>query len=250
MADAKARRYELYYWPTIQGRGEFIRLALEEAGADYIDVARLPDEQGGGEDNIESILEVRRRGPRPFALPAIKLGDTVLSQTGAILHWLGPRLNLAPPDEDGRAWALELALTVADLVTEAHDAHHPIASGLYYEEQREEARRRAADVVDNRIPRFLAHFEAALAENPDGSDHLIGDRLTYPDLSLFQLVAGLQYAFPRAMKRLSGKFPLCLALHHRVAARPRIAAYLASPRRIPFNEMGIFRHYDELDAGR
>ncbi len=248
MADAKPERYELYYWPTIQGRGEFIRLALEEAGADYVDVGRLPDDEGGGEDTIESVLEDRRRGPRPFALPAIKLGDLVLSQTGAILHWLAPRLNLAPPDEDGRAWALELALTVADIVTEAHDAHHPIGSGLYYEDQRDEARRRAEDVVKHRIPKFLAHFEAALAENPDGSDYLIGKRLTYPDLSLFQLVSGLQYAFPRAMKKLGGDYPLCLALHKRVAARPRIAAYLASPRRIPFNEMGIFRHYDELDA--
>ncbi len=248
MADAKARPYELYYWPTIQGRGEFIRLALEEAGADYVDVGRLPEEQGGGEDTIASILEERRRGPRPFALPAIKHGDTVLSQTGAILHWLGPRLDLAPPDEDGRAWALELALTVADMVTEAHDAHHPIASGLYYEDQRDEARRRAADVVKNRIPKFLAHFESALEENPDGTDYLIGDRLTYPDLSLFQLISGLEYAFPRAMKELRGEYPLCMALHGRVAARPRIAAYLASARRIPFNEMGIFRHYDELDA--
>jgi len=248
MADAKPERYELYYWPTIQGRGEFVRLALEEAGAEYVDVGRLSGKEGGGEDSIQGILEERRRGPRPFALPALKLGDTVLSQTGAILHWLGPRLGLAPPDEDGRAWTLELALTVADLVTEAHDAHHPIASGLYYEDQREEARRRAADVVASRIPRFMAHFEAALHENPAGSDYLVGDELTYADLSLFQLVSGLEYAFPRAMKVLSSEYPLCLALQARVAGRPRIAAYLASPRRIPFNEMGIFRHYDELDA--
>ncbi len=248
MADAKPERYELYYWPTIQGRGEFVRLALEEAGADYVDVGRLPEKEGGGEETIERILEEKRRGPRPFALPAIALGDFVLSQTGAILHWLGPRLDLAPPDEEGRAWALELQLTIADIVTEAHDAHHPIASGLYYEDQRDEARRRAKDVVDSRVPSFLDHLEAALRENPAGSDYLVGDKLTYADLSLFQLVSGLEYAFPRAMKKLAGQIPLCLAMKKRVEARPRIAAYLASPRRIPFNEMGIFRHYDELDA--
>jgi len=240
-------RYELYYWSEIQGRGEFIRLAFEEAGVPYVDVARLPESKGGGDAAIEGILGDRRSGPRPFAPPTLVVGDFVLSQTAAILHWVAPRLRLAPDGEDARAWALELQLTIADVVTEAHDSHHPIAAGLYYEDQRDEARRRAEDVVKNRLPKFLGHFEAALHENPGGSDKLVGDRLTYVDLSLFQLIEGLRYAFPRAMKRLAGDFPLCIALHDSVAARPRIAAYLASPRRIPFNEMGIFRHYDELD---
>jgi glutathione S-transferase len=249
MADEKSERYELYYWPTIQGRGEFVRLAFEEAGVPYIDVGRLPEDEGGGEDTIERVLEQKQRGPRPFALPALMVGDFVLSQTAAILDWLAPRVGLAPNDAEGRAWALELQLTIADLVTEAHDSHHPIGSGLYYEDQRKEATRRSEDVVKNRLPKFLSHFEAALRENPAGSDHLVGDRLTYVDLSLFQLMSGLDYQFPRAMKRLEKSTPLSRALQRRVAARPRIAAYLASPRRIPFNQMGIFRHYPELDPG-
>jgi glutathione S-transferase len=243
-----AERYELYYWPTIQGRGEFIRLAFEEAGVPYVDVGRLSEEEGGGEDAIERVLEEKRRGPRPFALPALMVGDFVLSQTAAILDWLAPRLGLAPAGDESRSWALELQLTIADIVTEVHDSHHPIASGLYYEDQRDEARRRSEDVLDSRLPKFLDHFEAALSENPAGNDYLIGARLSYVDLSLFQLLSGLDYAFPKAMKRLDRRIPLSRALQRRVAARPRIAAYLASPRRIPFNQMGIFRHYPELDA--
>ncbi|HKE18543.1 MAG TPA: glutathione S-transferase [Kofleriaceae bacterium] len=247
MADARGERYELYYWPTIQGRGEFVRLAFEEAGVPYVDVGRMPEDQGGGEDAVMRALEEKMRGPRPFALPALVVGEFVLSQTAAILHWLAPRIGLAPDDEDGRAWALELQLTIADAVTEVHDSHHPIASGLYYEDQRPEARRRSQDVLKRRLPKFLAHFESALRENPAGSDHLVGDRLTYVDLSLFQFLSGLDYAFPRAMKHLASRVPLSVAVQRRVAARPRIAAYLASPRRIPFNQDGIFRHYPELD---
>jgi glutathione S-transferase len=248
MAKAASERYELYYWSGIQGRGEFVRLAFEEAGVPYVDVARLPEEEGGGDEAIERLLEKKRNGPRPFAVPALMVGDMVLSQTGAILDWLAPRLGLAPEGEEGRAWALEIQLTIADAVTEVHDTHHPIAAGLYYEDQREESRRRASDFLRRRLPRFLGHFEAALRENPAGTDHVIGDQLTYVDLSLFQFLAGLDYAFPRAMRRQDSRIPLSRALARRVAARPRIAAYLASPRRIPFNQDGIFRHYDELDA--
>lgn len=243
-----AERYELYYWSNIQGRGEFIRLAFEEAGVDYVDVARTPGSDGGGDDAVARLLEEKRRGPRPFAPPILVVGDMVLSQTAAILAWLAPRLGLEPDGEEGRAWALELQLTVADAVTEVHDSHHPIASQLYYEDQRAEAKKRARDVVKSRLPKFLGHFEAALAENPAGSDYLVGDRLSYVDLSLFQLVSGLEYAFPRAMKRLTPTIPRSIALAGRVAARPRIQAYLASPRRIPFNQQGIFRHYAELDG--
>lgn len=242
-------RYELYYWSNIQGRGEFVRLAFEEAGVPYVDVARLPEDQGGGDDAVERLIEEKRRGPRPFAAPILVVGDFVLSQTAAILDWLAPRIGLAPDGADERSWALELQLTIADAVTEVHDSHHPIASSLYYEDQQAEAARRAADVVEHRVPKFLAHFEAALAENPDGKEYLVGARMTYVDLSLFQLLSGLDHAFPRGMKRLARDIPLSLALRDRVAARPRIAAYLASPRRIPFNQMGIFRHYPELDAG-
>lgn len=243
--------YELYYWPTIQGRGEFVRLAFEEAGVPYVDVARLPAGEDGedGEDAIERLLQDNRRGPRPFAVPALLIdGQVVLSQTAAILHWLAPRLGLAPDGAEEQAWALALQLTIADALTEVHDAHHPIGGGLYYEQQKAEAARRAADFVATRLPKFLDHFEDALRENPaGGAEHLVGSRLSYVDLSLFQLLSGLDYAFPRAMARLAPTIPLSLALRDRVAARPRIAAYLASPRRIPFNQDGIFRHYRELD---
>ena len=73
-------------------------------------------------------------------------------------------------------------------------------------------------------------------------------KLTYADLSLFQMLEGLRYAFPNAMKRQEKKMPRALALLERVARRPRIAAYFASKRRIPFNEQGIFRYYKELDG--
>ena len=237
-------RYELYYWPEIQGRGEFIRLALEEAAADYVDVARLPGNRGNA---FERILEDAADGRTPFALPALKAGKLVISQTANILQFLGPRLGLVPKAEAARLWAHQLQLTIADLVGEAHDTHHPIASGLYYEEQKPEALRRAADFRAQRLPKFLGYFERLLGINPAGDRHLVGRSLSYVDLSLFQVVAGLDYAFPRTMARMRPRHPLLAALHRRVAERPRIAAYLASERRIPFNEYGIFRHYPELD---
>lgn len=238
-------RYELYYWPGIQGRGEFIRLALEEAAADYVDVARLPGKRGAVFDRT---LEDADDGRTPFALPALKAGKLVIGQTANILHYLGPRLGLVPKAEAARLWANQLQLTIADLVGEAHDTHHPIASSLYYHQQKREALRRAADFREGRLPKFLAYFERVLATNPSGDRHAVGRSLTYVDLSLFQMMAGLDYAFPRTMTRLRRKNPRLVALHQRVAARPRIAAYLASMRRIPFNEYGIFRHYPELDC--
>jgi glutathione S-transferase len=237
-------RYELYYWPEIQGRGEFIRLALEEGGADYVDVARLPGSKGGA---VEHILEDAVDGRTPFALPVLRAGKLVIAQTANILQFLGPRLGLVPKAEAARLWAHQLQLTLADLVGEAHDAHHPIASGLYYEEQKPEALRRAADFRAQRLPKFLGYFEDLLRSNPAGDRHLVGRALSYVDLSLFQVIAGLDYAFPRTMARMRPRHPRLAALHRRVAERPRIAAYLASERRIPFNEYDIFRHYPELD---
>jgi glutathione S-transferase len=241
-------RYELYYWPSIQGRGEFVRLVLEEAGADYVDVARMPEEQGGGISAMMRFLEDETVAHPPFAPPFLKAGRLIIGQTANILMYLGARHNLAPANQAGRLWANQLQLTVADLVAEVHDTHHPIASNLYYEDQRKEAKRRAADFLKARAPKFLGYFEEVLAQNRAGKGYLIGARLSYPDLSLFQIVEGLRYAFPRAMTRLEKKYPQTIALHDKVAARPRIAAYLASERRIPFNEEGIFRHYKELDA--
>ncbi|AWN46621.1 glutathione S-transferase [Methylobacterium terrae] len=233
--------YELHYWPAIQGRGEFVRLALEEAGADYVDVAR--------EDGIDGMMAGLDRPPHPpFAPPYLRDGDLVIGQTAAILLHLGPRLGLVAESEADRIWTHQIQLTIADAVAEAHDSHHPIASGLYYEEQRPEAARRARDFRENRIPKFLGWLERVLATNPAGPRHLVGDRLSYADLSLFQLVEGLAYAFPLATERALAATPKVVALHRLVAARPRINAYLASERRIPFDEDGIFRRYPELDG--
>ena len=237
-------RYELYYHPTVQGRGEFVRLALEEAGADYVDVARRKG--NAGVPAMMKIIEDKRSTRPPFAPPFVKVGKLIVAQTANILFFLGPRLNLSPRDEAGRLWAHQLQLTITDLVVEIHDSHHPITSWLYFEEQRAAARRRTKDFWRYRVPKFLGYFERILKKN--GGRFLVGRRLTYVDLSIFQIIEGLRYAFPKRMKRFEKKVPGLVALHDRVAARPRIKAYLASPRRIAFSQWGIYRYYKELDA--
>lgn len=224
-------KYELFYWPEIQGRGEFVRLALEDAGASYLDVARDPKQKGR--------LARELAASHVFAPPFLRAGKLVLSQTANILSYLGPRLGLAPSSEPARARLHQEQLTIMDFVAEVHDTHHPIASSLYYEDQQVEAKRRAESFRRERLPKFLGYFEAGVAPRR---------RITYVDLSLFQMVAGLRYAFPRAMKRLERRHPKLVALHERVSARPRLADYLASERRLPFNQAGIFRHYPELDG--
>ena len=236
-------RYLLYYWPTIQGRGEFVRLALEEAGAGYVDVAR---EGKSGVAAMMKIIDDRRGARPPFAPPILKAGKLVIAQTANILFYLGPHLHLAPRDEAGRLWAHQLQLTVTDLVAEIHDTHHPISSWLYYEQQKPEAARRTKVFWRHRVPKFLNYFERVLANN--GGKYLVGGRLSYVDLSLFQIVEGLRYAFPKRMKRFEKKIPGVVALHDRVARRPRIKAYLASKRRIPFSQSGIYRYFKELDG--
>ena len=231
--------YQLFYWTGIQGRGEFVRLALEDAGASYDDVARAQ-----GDDAIVQYLDGVHDGPLPFAPPFLKAGRLLIAQTANILHYLGPPLGLAPQSESRRLYAHQLQLTIADLVAEVHDSHHPIASGLYYEDQRSEARRRATDLRETRLPKYLDYFEQVLERG--GGHHALREH-SYVDLSLFQLISGLEYAFPRAMQRIAHELPLLHSLKLRVAQRPRIADYLASPRRLPFNESGIFRHYPELD---
>ena len=236
-----AHHYELFYWPSIQGRGEFVRLALEEAGVDYVDVAR----GDGGVDQLMAALEV---GDHPaFAPPFLKAGEQTIGQVANILLYLGEQHGLAPRTEPDRLRVHQPQLTIADLVTETHDTHHPIASMLYYEDQKAEAARRAADFVQTRIPKFMGYFARQLAE-PAPRDYLLGEHVSYADLSLFQVIEGLRYAFPKAMQKVEREHPQLTALRDRVAARPNIAAYLASPRRIPFNQDGIFRHYPELDA--
>jgi glutathione S-transferase len=240
--------YELYYWPSIQGRGEFVRLTLEQAGARYLDVAREPGKRAGVAA-LMLLLNGRHVRRPPFAPPFLKAGRLVIGQTANILQYLGPRHGLVPKDAAGRRWVHELQLTIADFVVEIHDTHHPVASGLYYEEQKKEARRRAADFLQNRAPKYLGYFERALGTGARGQWYLTGAKPAYADLSLFQIMAGLSYAFPRATAKSARKYRRLFALHARVQELPRIAAYLASPRRIPFNNEGIFRHYPELDAG-
>lgn len=234
-------RYELYYWPEIQGRGEFVRLALEEAGADYLDVAR----GRGGTEKMIRLMEGGALKTPSFAPPFLKAGRLWIGQTANILLYLGGRHGLAPKADAGRLWVHQLQLTLADFLAEIHDTHHPLGANLYYEDQKPEARRRAGDFRASRAPKFFGWLERVLEAG--GGPWLTGRRLTYADLSLFQTVEGLRYAFPRTMARLGKRHARVMGLHARVAARPRIAAYLASPRRIPFNEMGIFRRYPELD---
>ena len=232
-------RYELHYWPEIQGRGEFVRLALEEGGADYLDVAR----RRGGTDAMMKYLGDAVAARPPYAPPILRAGKLVIAQTALILYYLAPRLGLGPRGEAGRLWAHQLQLTITDFVKEIHDTHHPISNGLYYEEQRREARKYTTEFWRRRVPKYLGYFERALGRGP----YVFGRKLSYVDLSLFQIVDGLRYAFPRRMKREATTFPKLAALHDLVMERSRIAAYLNSERRIAFNEWGIFRHYNELD---
>ncbi len=232
--------YQLYYWPTIQGRGEFVRLALEEAQADYVDVARQ-------KNGTRALMKMLEDASEPsFAPPFLVAGEQTVGQVANILLFLGARHALAPRALAGRLWINQLQLTIADLVAEAHDTHHPIASSLYYEDQKKEAKRRSADFLAARVPKFFDYFEGVLAEAGRGG-YFTGARVSYADLSMFQVIAGLRYAFPLSMARIEAGYPRLLALHDQVAARPNIAAYLASKRRIPFNQDGIFRHYPELD---
>lgn len=237
--------YELHYWPTIQGRGEFVRLALEDAGARYRDVARGAKVEGGGEPAL--MARMGKADRPPFAPPFLVDGDQVIGQTANILLHLGPALNLAPEDETDRLWVNQMQLTIADLVAEAHDTHHPIDLGAYYEDQKAEAKARAEAFRKHRIPKYLGWFETLLDAHGDDA-WLMGGAVTYADLSLFQVVEGLGYAFPKAMGKAARKLPKVMALADRVRVRPNIAAYLASPRRIAFNQEGIFRHYPELDG--
>lgn len=232
--------YELFYWGGIPGRGEFVRLALEYAGADYREMNR--------EGSVADLLTDPEIITPSFAPPYLRDGDVVIGQTAAILHYLGPRLGLAPDDEASRNWMLQIQLTIADMVAEAHDVHHPVGMGSYYEDQKPESKRRAEEFRADRIPKFLAWFARVLDRNPDGPQHLFGGSVSYVELSLFHLMRGLQYAFPKAMARMADRHAAVFALADSLEGDPKLAAYLKSERRLPFNENGIFRHYPELDA--
>jgi glutathione S-transferase len=234
-------RYQLYYWPQLQGRGEFVRLALEDAGAEYEDVARQPD----GMDRMMAIMRARDEKRPPYAPPFLKAGRITIAQVANILFYLGADLKLAPSDEAGRLWLNQLQLTVTDFVKEIHDTHHPLGSSLYYEDAKPEAKRYTQNFLKERAPKYLGYFETVLTRS--GGPWLLGRKFTYADLSMFQLIEGLRYAFPSSMRSIERKVPGLVGVHDRVGERKRIAAYLTSDRRITFNETGIFRRYPELD---
>jgi glutathione S-transferase len=243
-------RYELYYWPQIPGRGEFVRLVFEDAGAPYTDVARLPAEQGGGIPAMMAVMKGGSPGLVPLAPPFLKIGELVIAQTANICLFLARRFGMVPGDETRQAEAMQLQMTVADFVAEVHDTHHPVATGAYYEDQKPEAHKRAAQFLDTRMPKFLGYFERILAVQATRGPgrFVLGEAISCVDLSLFHIVAGLRYAFPNGFAAFASHAPHLIELHDRVADRPNIAAYLASERRLPFNQHGIFRHYPELDA--
>jgi glutathione S-transferase len=237
-------RYTLIYWDGIQGRGEFVRLLFEDAGVPYVDLARRPEAEGGGNAAVVRRLRAAEGFPA-LAPPILEVDGLVLAQTASICRFLAPRLGLVPGDEAARQHADQLMLTIADLVSEVHETHHPVAVSLYYEDQKDAALLRARYFREERLGKYLRYFERVLQQQ--GGEHLLGVH-TYVDLALFQLLAGLEYAFPRAVRALRAETPGIFALAERVRVRPRIATYLASPRRLAFNEHGIFRRYPELDA--
>ncbi|KAI5117249.1 hypothetical protein M0805_006412 [Coniferiporia weirii] len=241
-AKKKARtdeKYQLYYWPGIPGRGEPIRLAFEEAGVEYEDVAYTR--------GVSAVTELLGGG-KHFAPPILRHGDIEISQLPNIMLYLGPKLKLVPESEAGRLRVNQLFLTAMDCQNEAHDTHHPISVGAYYEDQKDAALERAKDFRENRVPKFFKYFESVLESNKESEgEWLVGDSLTYADLGLTFLVEGLLFAFPRGVANLYSKFPKVFSVHQRVKVRARIKAYYESDRRQTFSN-GIYRHYPELDA--
>ena len=240
--------YEFFYWPEIQGRGEFVRLALEDAGTAYVDVARGPESEGRGVPAMLAVMHGKGTSHVPFAPPFLRDGSVIVSHTAAILLYLGGRIGLAPTDQDGRFWTHQIQLTITDIVKEVYNSHHPIDEDKWFHEQKDEAIARAEVFRRDRMPKFLGWFEQILETNPAGANHLVGGAASYADLSLFQLIEGLRFAFPLACERELAKLPRVTALHKAVAERPRLKPYLASERRVPFKETGIFRRYPELDG--
>lgn len=237
--------YQLVYWPTLPGRGEYIRLLFEVTSTPYVELARRPSESGGGVATILHYMKGDAPGLPPLAPPILVHGEVVLAQVANICLYLAPRLGLVPDGERARVEANQLQLTIADLVAEAHDTHHPVAKAKYYEDQMPEARMYAQGFVTHRLGKFLGYFERVLSFR--GTGHLVGDALSYVDVSLAHTVDGLTFAFPRAMAQLADGLPQVHALRAKVNALPALVAYRASDRCLPFNSDGIFRRYPELD---
>lgn len=245
MSDAREFEYNLYYWPGLPGRGEFVRLILEDGGAAYSDVARLPESEGGGVPAILAFLKGQRPGLVPLAPPFLQVGELVLAQTANICLYLARRLSLVPESQGAQAEAMQLLLTVADFVAEVHDTHHPVTTTLPYEEQKDEAKKRTHLFLAQRLPKFMGYFDNTISRH--GGTFALGAECTCVDLALFQLISGMRYAFPRSFARTEDSIPHVIGVHDRVADRPNIATYLASERRLPFGQSGIFRQYPELD---
>tara|TARA_A100001391_G_scaffold7621_5_gene4898 strand:+ start:10017 stop:10736 length:720 start_codon:yes stop_codon:yes gene_type:complete len=235
--------YQLFYWPSIPGRGEFVRLFMEAAELEYEDVARTD-----GADALVEDLHARggeEGGIRPFAPPYLVDDDVVIGQTALILLYLSDKEGLGSGDLATDLKLMQVQMDIADLVEEIHGSHHPIAPSLYYADQMDAAFEKAADLRATRIPKYLIHFDNALAAN--GGPFMLGDQWSHVDTSLFQLMEGLDYAFPNYMAQMQGTWANLEALQTAVPDIEGLAPYLASERRMEFNEDGLFRHYEELD---
>ncbi len=238
------RTYRLYYWPMLPGRGEFIRLIFEDAGADYIDVGRLPEDEGGGISALRKKIDNPHRGFESFALPLLEYDDYLIAQLPNICLFLANEFNMIP---GGNHYfrANQLMLTICDIIDEIHNTHHPLSISMYYENQQEAAKKNALSFTTERLPKWLQYLEKTLIGN--GEKHLAGTQISYVDIALFQLIRGLDYAFPNHMQRYLPQIPKLIALKDRVGERPGICSYLSSERCIDFNNDGIFRAYPELD---
>ena len=233
--------YDLWYWPSIQGRGEFVRLALEAKGIPYRDRARAD-----GADALLADLS-GHSGIKPFAPPYLVASDGfVIGQVAHILAWLADRHDLGAGELATDLQLIMLQLTITDIVAEVHNVHHPVAGSLYYADQKDAAHEAAKHFRQERMPKYFGYFEDALGQN--GGPFVLGAKWSHVDTSLFQLVEGLRYMLPQSMAVLEPKYPKLVACRDAIAQMPAIVAYLASERRIPFNQDGIFRHYPELDA--
>lgn len=260
-ADNKTRvqpLYELLYHPGIPGRGEFIRLVLEAAGVPYKDLANDSIE---GAYSVQAIIDPSSTGdddgnPPPFAPPALRIPSEgkrgtalVIYQTPSILAYLGDRLGLAGADQAERAWVLSHTLTALDCNNEVHDTHHPIAVSEYYEAQMDEALKKAKVFREHRIPKFLGYFERLLMGNKEhgGGRYLVGCKLSFADTTVWQVLSGLEFAFPREIEARKQEYPtLFEKFYPSIREEKGIKEYLASNRRLPFG-MGVYRHYPELD---
>ncbi|MBI4814756.1 MAG: glutathione S-transferase family protein [Deltaproteobacteria bacterium] len=237
--------YELFYWPGIQGRGEFVRLAFECVGAPYEDVARRPESAGGGSKAIIEILQ-DESGASVFAPPILRHGARLVSHTANILAYVGPRLGLVGESEVARDTAHQLQLTVTDFVAEIHNTHHPVSPSLYFEDQVEEAKRATHHFLESRMPKYLRHFEKTATRS--GGPWILGDAMTYVDLSMFQLHEGLSYAFPQSFVTFRARIPHLVSIVEAVRRLEQVQKYLSSERRLSFNQHGLFRRYPELEG--